>query len=109
MLLTMILGAAAGYAAPKAEPFVQQGLDKVEVLKDAIGETGITIFTVLVLLFFASLLCVVVGVSANGAVLSLFAAAGMFGQKIFEGVKASRAAVEDAEIVEDAEEKADDK
>lgn len=107
MLLTMILGAAAGYATPMAQPYVEQGLSKVDILKEAVGEQGTTIFTVLALLFFAALVCLVVGVSSNGAVLALFAAAGMFGQKIFDGVKASRAAVEDAEIVDEDADKND--
>ncbi len=103
MIVTMLLGAAAGYATPIAEPRVKEISAKIDMVDKIVGEGGYTIFTLLVLLFLAAVVCAIIGASTSAVWLTLFVVVGMYGQKAYQVFKDGKQDVEDAIVVEDDE------
>jgi len=90
MLATFILGLLAGAGSPYAEPRIKQFLDGV-LLSDTPMEPGeLKLFSLASCLVGAAILSMIFGES-HAVPLALGAAAGVFGPRLIEKYKASRA------------------
>lgn len=90
MFATLILGALAGVGAPYAEPKIKEFLDQVMLAETPIQPAEMKLFSLAVCLVAAAILSMVFG-EAHAVPLTLGAAAGVFGPRLIEKYKASRA------------------
>ena len=90
MFSTFIFGILAGAGAPYAEPRIKEFLDKGTLGETPIQPNEMPLFSLSVCLVGAALLSMVLG-EAHAVPLTLGAAAGVFGPRLIEKYKASRA------------------
>lgn len=78
MLITLILGALAGFAVPYVEPHVKSAMEKVALAKVPISETEFDLLTLILLLLLVAV------VTGGGSSLALLAGAliGVFGKRV---------------------------
>ncbi len=90
MFATFILGILAGAGAPYAEPKIKQFLDQVMLAETPIEPAELKLFSLSVCLAGAAILSMIVG-EAHAVPLTFGAVAGVFGPRLIEKYKASRA------------------
>ena len=89
MLGTLILGIAAGWATPYAEPKVKTALESVLLDDVPVEPMEMRLFSFAVCLLGAALLSMIFA-EPHAAPLALGAAAGIFGPRLIEKYKATR-------------------
>lgn len=90
MLITVILGIAAGAGAPYAEAHVKDALESVLLSDAPLTAMELRLFTFAALLVGASVLAWLFG-NGSGFALAIGAALGVFGPRIIDRVQARRA------------------
>lgn len=90
MLATFILGILAGVGSPYAEPRIKEFLDGVLLSETPISAGELKLFSLAVCLVAASILSMLFG-QAHAVPLAMGAAAGVFGPRLIEKYRASRA------------------
>lgn len=90
MFGTFILGAIAGWAAPYAEPRIKAALDGVLLDETPIAPKELALLSFAVCLLLAAVLSMLVAVP-HAAPLALGAVAGVFGPKLIDKWRSSKA------------------
>ena len=90
MFATFILGILAGAGSPYAEPRIKEFLDGVMLSETPITPGEMKLFALAVCLVAAAILSMIFG-EAHAVPLALGAAAGVFGPRLIEKYRASRA------------------
>lgn len=90
MLATFILGILAGAGAPYAEPKIKEFLESVLLSESPIQPGEMKLFSFATCLFGAAILSMIFG-EAHAVPLALGAVAGVFGPRLIDKYKASRA------------------
>jgi hypothetical protein len=110
MFMTFILGLAAGFGSPYAEPHIKKALENVLLADSPMEPRELRMFSFSICLLGAAILSIFFGNSAALA-LALGAAFGVFGPRVIETIQAKRAPdySEEAEsVLDDVKEKLDD-
>ena len=90
MLLTILLGIAAGFGAPYAEPHVKKAVDGLLQAEAPMTATELRMFAFAVCLFGAAVLALLIG-EDSGIALAFGAALGVFGPRIIGRIQNRRA------------------
>ena len=90
MLMTLILGIAAGAGAPYAEPHVKEFLEGALKSDGGMTEVELRLFTFAILLVGAAVLAWLIG-NGSGFALAVGGALGVFGPRIIDRIQKRRA------------------
>jgi len=82
MLITLILGACAGYFAPMVEPQVRKAMENVTLAKIEVAEGEFDMLTLLLMLLAAAVLALLLGLNGGAIALLVGAILGVFGKRI---------------------------
>ena len=91
MLMTILLGAVAGYTAPMVEPQVRKAMEGVTLSKIEVAEGEFDLLTLLLMLLAAAVLVMLLGLNGGAIALLIGAILGVFGKRILAAIQGGSA------------------
>ena len=86
MILSILVGAGAGYLAPKAEPHLKQFIEQVALKKVDWDPNEFDMMTALVMAIAAGLFCMMFDISSSVVSICLGMLLGLFGPRIYTAI-----------------------